>query len=618
MNTCSKLINNVKKHSYQILYKKLISLCSFVFVLLVSLFFSPLTIGDLHTQLPEASQRLDGNWYYSWDDPAVDPRDEKWSQSTSRWTAIDFPADFPDKKSDIVWLRLDLPEGQWRDPHIYVSSIDLTVQVYQNNQLIYQFGDFTSDGNSQFNGWPWHLIPIDEGSLGKTIYFRVYSDYPYIGLSGEALIGNKAELLEPIYSRGIIGVLFVALVCLAGLMSMSIGIIKNDHSLAVATGVMSIDLSLMMFAENELNQVLYYDPLMWRYVAAFSYFLVPVMLSWVLWGWLKRNRPFIILPALLSSLAFVGVTGFLTIFTNFSFINAYPLFDVFFIAVVLLLLVFCAKPLHDVGLQGQVVVFSIVTLFVSLLIDMLSAHGLIEWVGRTGQWGLVLFAICSLSIYLIKDWRQQVVLSILTNTLELQVEERTKELQESKRKLEKLAREDFLTGLLNRRAFMEQAAKEVANAARHKRPLSLVLFDIDFFKTINDEYGHATGDEVLQKLSSVTRKQCREGDLICRYGGEEFVILLHATLPEDAKNLVERLQRHINELVIAPSDNVNITVTASFGLVSLIEENHNATDAERLLAKLLSSADDAMYNVKKTGRNGIESCVLRGNKRTLQ
>jgi diguanylate cyclase (GGDEF)-like protein len=376
---------------------------------------------------------------------------------------------------------------------------------------------------------------------------------------------------------------------------------------------MSIDLSLMMFAENELSQVLIYDPLMWRYVAAFSYFLVPVFLSWVLWGWLKHNRPYIVLPALLSSVAFVGITACLSIFTDFSFINAYPPFDMFFITVVLLLLIFCAKPLTEIGLQGQVVVFSIVTLFLSLVIDMLSAHGFIAWVDKAGQWGLVLFAISSLSIYLIKDWRQQVVLSILTNTLELQVEERTKELQESKRKLEKLAREDFLTGLLNRRAFMEQAAKEVANAVRHKRPLSLVLFDIDFFKTVNDEYGHATGDEVLRKLSAVTKKQCREGDLVCRYGGEEFVILLHATLPEDAENLVKRLQCLINQLVISPSKNVNITVTASFGLVSLVEDGHSVGDAERLLARLLNSADDAMYNVKRGGRNGIETCVLQGN-----
>lgn len=615
---CAHLLSNFRKSHYlnDCMSIILSNLC--VSLLLSALFFPTFVQADSPLDVTVQSQHLTGNWYYSWSAPQTDPRDAQWNDSPSRWTAIDFPADLPDKNGNVVWLRLDVPEGGWRDPHIYISSIDLTVQVFENRNLIYQFGDFAADGSSQFNGWPWHIIPIEKGSLGKTIYLRVFSDYPYIGLSGEALIGNKAELLAPVYQRGIIGVLFVTLVCLAGLMSMSIGIVKNDLSLAVATGVMSVDLSLMMFAENELSQVLYYDPLLWRYVAAFTYFLVPVFLSWVLWGWLKQKRPFILLPALLCSVGFVGVTAGLTIFTEFSFVNAYPPFDLFFIVVVLLLLVFCARPLNYVGLQGQVVVFSIVALFVSLVVDMLSAHGFIAWMGKAGQWGLVLFAISSLSIYLIKDWRQQVVLSILTNTLELQVEERTKELQESKRKLEKLAREDFLTGLLNRRAFMEQAAKEVANAVRHKRPLSLVLFDIDFFKTINDEYGHATGDEVLRKLSAVARKQCREGDLICRYGGEEFVILLHATMPEDAKNLVERLQRHINDLVISPSENINITVTASFGLVSLVDEDHSVSDADRLLARLLSSADDAMYNVKKTGRNGIESCVLQGKKNTLQ
>lgn len=565
-------------------------------------------------------ESLNGRWSYSWGDLSYVELNEgaagqeshqnsgSWDYSSGNWIKSEFPADLPDKQSNIVWLKLDVPEGRWRDPYIYVSSIDLTVQVYEKGNLIYQYGAIDSHGSSRFEGWPWHLVPIAQSSLGQSIYFRIFSDYTFIGLSGEALIGNESDLLSPVYKRGVVGLLFVTLVALAGLMSMSIGIIKRDSSVAVATGLLSLDLALMMFAENELSQTLYFDPLMWRYIAAFSYFMIPVFLSWVIWGWFKNNRPKVVLPVLLVSTAFVLVVLGLTLFTGFSFINAYPAFDIFFIITVMVLMAGCLNHFKGVGIQGIIVLFSIATLFLSLLVDMLSAHGFIDWVDHAGQWGLVIFAISSLSIYLIKDWRQQIVLSILTNTLELQVEERTKELQESKQTLEKLAREDFLTGLLNRRAFMERASKEVANAIRHNRPLSLVLFDIDFFKTINDEYGHATGDDVLKKLSDVTIKQCREGDLICRYGGEEFVILLHATPASDAENLVKRLQTVINSLVITADSDIHIT--ASFGLVSLKQEQERAYNADKLLSRMLSTADEAMYNVKKSGRNGIESCFL--------
>ena len=156
-------------------------------------------------------------------------------------------------------------------------------------------------------------------------------------------------------------------------------------------------------------------------------------------------------------------------------------------------------------------IMGILALFISSILDMLSAHGLITWLGRTGQWGLTLFTLASLAIYLVRDWQQQAALKSLTENLESQVHIRTAELKASQHELQKLAREDYLTKLLNRRAFTEAAVTEVANAIRHQRPISLLLFDLDHFKDVNDIYGHAVGDIVLKEVAAISKEVCRNG-----------------------------------------------------------------------------------------------------------
>lgn len=108
------------------------------------------------------------------------------------------------------------------------------------------------------------------------------------------------------------------------------------------------------------------------------------------------------------------------------------------------------------GLEGALVAFGMLTVFVSLLIDMASAHGFIAWIGRTGQWGLVFFALSSLAVYLVRDWRQQIELHRFKHALEREVEDRTSALLVGQQRLQQRANEDGLTGLLNRRAFMSR------------------------------------------------------------------------------------------------------------------------------------------------------------------
>lgn len=550
-------------------------------------------------------QITSGNWFYHWGD--LDSESGQWDFTRGDWLQTDAPDQLPGRSNNkIVWLKVTLPEGGWRDPYLFITSVDLTLQVFHKSRQIYHFGNIDAEGNSQFEGWPWHIMRLPDDYAQQSIYFRIYSDYPYIGMSGDVAIGERFDLLNTIYQQGVTGLFFILIVLLAGIISSIMGIIKKDRFAAIATGLLSFNLAVMMFAENELSQVIWYNPLFWRYVAAFCYFLIPSLLAVIISAWIKSEQSLINRCVFFIALGFsVGVAS-LSIFTEFNFVNAYPWFDVLFILLVLSLMFGSFRHFRHQGVLGLLMAFGILALFGSLSVDMMSAHGFINWIGHTGQFGLVFFTLTSLAIYLVQDWKQQISLTRLREHLESEVEDRTAALTASQIQLERMAHEDFLTCLLNRRSFSDQAGAEISNAIRFSRPVSLLLFDIDHFKNINDSYGHSAGDSVLKAIANAIRTTCREGDLICRYGGEEFVVLLHATGPDQAMVLTNRLRQAVNDIKMEIDDKT-IRVTASFGLVCLQQLSQTEESVEKLLERLLTSADQAMYQVKMSGRDGIKA-----------
>ncbi len=170
--------------------------------------------------------------------------------------------------------------------------------------------------------------------------------------------------------------------------------------------------------------------------------------------------------------------------------------------------------------------------------------------------------------------------------------------RELKRQAELEAQTDFLTGLLNRRSFVESAESELERAMRFQRPMSLLMFDIDHFKAINDTWGHAMGDFVLQEVSRIIRDALRNRDIFGRIGGEEFAAILVETEGNFASSVAQRLCTTIAEAVIVPAGAKRIPVTISIGLAQLKGRRIS-------LDELLNEADRAMYTAKHAGRNQI-------------
>lgn len=161
--------------------------------------------------------------------------------------------------------------------------------------------------------------------------------------------------------------------------------------------------------------------------------------------------------------------------------------------------------------------------------------------------------------------------------------------------LAKLAGLDSLTGVLNRREFFNQGEKEVALAIQMRQPLSAILLDLDHFKQVNDTYGHAIGDHALIEISRVLRENLRQNEIIGRYGGDEFAILLPGSAREHARQIAERLFEKLKKQTIATKKG-DISITTSMGIAELTQT------IQKNLDDLLDLADQALYEAKHAGK----------------
>lgn len=181
------------------------------------------------------------------------------------------------------------------------------------------------------------------------------------------------------------------------------------------------------------------------------------------------------------------------------------------------------------------------------------------------------------------------------------VAELVAQLHAARQRESSLARVDRLTGLLNRRAFLEQAPQLMALCRRHQWPLTLAFIDLDHFKELNDSLGHRRGDEALSEIADIMRARLRASDLISRIGGDEFAVMLPSLDAGEAGVILERLRAGIEQRMRA----MGCAVTASIGAI-------NCAHPSAPIEQAMEEADRVMYIAKRAGKNRIELCVTCG------
>ena len=210
-----------------------------------------------------------------------------------------------------------------------------------------------------------------------------------------------------------------------------------------------------------------------------------------------------------------------------------------------------------------------------------------------------------------KTRRSEDALHAVRNELKEKIKERTAELTEANKKLNQLTMTDSLTGLFNHRYLMKALEGEFLRAVRYKRPLAMLLMDIDHFKDVNDSHGHPCGDMVLRETAALFKTGLRSSDVIARYGGDEIAVLLPEADDFTALEVAEKLRKRL-ETNIFHWDQVSFSITCSAGVAAITNQGVHDWN------QLLNDADKALYKAKESGRNAVMAGGGAGREEYLQ
>lgn len=271
------------------------------------------------------------------------------------------------------------------------------------------------------------------------------------------------------------------------------------------------------------------------------------------------------------------------------------------------LLALCFFAYFDLQLQGVVDV-SIAYVSLPGLGLLARSRRLIILLGLLGMLATVLVYLLTpelAGVIIESTNRQMAAISIVTITVICHIY-MTRELEFEQNMLQ-LSNTDELTGVYNRRALMQELGSRINESIRHGSDLSLLLFDIDDFKRINDRFGHAAGDDILKRFTNVCQKWLRIYDSIGRYGGEEFLVLCPNTSLAGAKTLADRIRQAVEQTDFLYRRN-HLRVTISCGITELANHLHIDDPKQNeieLAHDMIDAADSAMYQAKKAGKNTI-------------
>ncbi len=562
---------------------------------------------------------LSEGWEYCWSDAAaVFALNNEQSGGTNglAWRHIGFPSNPPERDGrSLVWYRLRLPEKDLRDPRIFISSIDINAEFFLESEKIYSFGEIDADGRGRFKGWPWHLVPLPRDFSGKMLYVRVYSDYHDIGLWGNILLAEGYRHMQRLFRNDNIRLVVAVVSLLLSFVFLLTYIFLPEQQASLYLSLITFFLSIRVFSLMHGRVYIFENELFWEYSNFFTMFLIVIFTAFFFEEIVQQKYRFItrfirylylgsgVLLLILSISGLVPVTQF------------YRGFDVMLGLTIFILAALALQSGLSGNTEARLITVNLLIMAVLVLYSILVSNSILPWNDRfeyliVFQFSLGLVVILARRFYLLyfrlrevqdRLQSQSAELQRVNENLESMITERTRQLEEANRALEAekdalhaISITDGLTGLYNRTFSLDRLEQIILESKRYNKSLSVIMFDLDHFKKINDSHGHLLGDKVLKLTADAFRNALRGADIAGRYGGEEFLVILPETDMEHACMAAERIRQRINT-IRAGQRAVRFTISA--GVAQLL----GGEDAD----SLISRADSALYAAKESGRNRV-------------
>jgi diguanylate cyclase (GGDEF)-like protein len=562
---------------------------------------------------------LGTGWEYCWNDArkvSALPGDDSEASSALCWQPIGFPSNPADRDGrSLVWFRLRLPDHDYRDPRLFITSIDINADFFLGEEKIYSFGRIDGGGKGSFEGWPWHLIPLPRDSGGKTLYVRVYSDYHDIGLWGNILLGEGYRHMQRLFRQDNIRLVVAVVSLLISLVFLLTYIFLPEQQASLHLSLITFFLSLRVFSLMHGRVYIFEYELFWEYSNFFTMFLIVIFTTLFFEEIIQRK--YLIITRLVRSLytgsgvllLVLGLSGLVPI-TRF-----YRGFDVGLVFTIILLGALAVQAGLSGNTEARLITVNLLIMAVLVLYSVLVSNSILPW-NNSFEYLIVFQFSLGLAVILVRRFyllffklqevrgrlqAQSAELQQVNENLEAVISERTRQLEEANRALEAeknvlhtISITDGLTGLYNRSHSLDRLEQMIHESKRYNKSLSVIMFDLDHFKKINDSHGHLLGDKVLEKTAEAFQYALRGADIAGRYGGEEFLVILPETDREHACMAAERIRERVAALRIGETE---LRFTISAGVAQL----YGGEDADSLIGR----ADSALYSAKESGRNRV-------------
>lgn len=404
-----------------------------------------LTSVAAHAGVGASPLDLDTGWQYRWGDSPFDadgvPTWTKAASHADAWRPIAFPSNPPDRSGlRNVWYRVQLPEGSWRDPAIYIYSVDLNIEAYLDGEKIYQFGVFDENGEGRFEGWPWHMITLPKDFQGKYIYFRVFSTYYNIGLWGQIKLMERLDLIHHVFNSSKAQVMVSGLSLLIALTTVLIAAIHSmERRPYLLISLYSGLASVFLFADSQIKQLIFNTPLAWTYICAATYYLAPVVMALLFREWCRSpwSRVITWIGGLHAVYA-VGAIG-ASFLGWLDLSRTTPVFDGILVVTLAILFGIAFAHIRDMSANQRVAIASFAVFNLFLIIDMGVYYNMLPWTRMPVSWGLLIFSLMLIVLALRHFAKTQRDLKELNVTLEQKVRERTRDLERSNADLKQFA-----------------------------------------------------------------------------------------------------------------------------------------------------------------------------------